>query len=63
MSSNDMVSIFLSIELQSYGCAPGEVSIVETLTLFAMLMLSDIFGPSLLEGYLPRMITQSYANN
>lgn len=29
MSTNDLVSIFLSIELQSYGRAPGEARMNE----------------------------------
>lgn len=32
VSTSDLVSIFLSIELQSYGCAPGEVYTAEVLT-------------------------------
>ena len=32
MSTNDLVSIFLSIELQSYGCAPDEASVIEVLS-------------------------------
>ena len=50
ISTSDLVSIFLSIELQSYGCAPGEAYTAE------VFILSDIFGP-LTRGYLPRVIT------
>lgn len=61
MSTNDFISIFLSIELQSYGCAPGEVDIAEILILSLISTLSDIFGPPI-GGYPPRVITQSLAN-
>ena len=50
ISTSDLVSIFLSIELQSYGCAAGEAYTAE------VFILSDIFGP-LTRGYLPRVIT------
>jgi NADH-ubiquinone oxidoreductase chain 2 len=30
-SSSDLVSMFLAIELQSYGCAPGEACVAEIL--------------------------------
>lgn len=63
MSTNDFISIFLSIELQSYGCAPGEVDIAEILISTIISTLSDIFGPPIYGGYLPRVITQSPANN
>ena len=64
MSTNDLVSIFLSIELQSYGCAPGEAYTAEVTTLIILrLVLSDIFGLSYIERYLPRVITLSAANN
>ena len=64
MSTNDLVSIFLSIELQSYGCAPGEAYTAEVTTLIILrLVLSDIFGLSYIERYLPRVITLSDANN
>lgn len=64
MSTNDLVSIFLSIELQSYGCAPGEAYTAEVITPIAFgLILSDIFGLSIVERYLPQAITLSIANN
>ena len=65
ISSNDLISLFLSIELQSYGCAPGEVYTAEILIQVTIrLILSDIFGLSILFGrYLPRVITSSKANN
>ena len=64
MSTNDLVSIFLSIELQSYGCAPGEAYTAEVTTLTILgLILSDIFGLSYIERYLPRVITLGAANN
>lgn len=65
MSTNDFISIFLSIELQSYGCAPGEVYIAEVIiSIIIGLLLSDIFGLSILfERYLPRVITLNIANN
>jgi group II intron reverse transcriptase/maturase len=56
VSTSDLVSIFLSIELQSYGRAPGEAYTAE------VFILSDIFGP-LIWGYLPRVITIWKANN
>lgn len=43
MSTNDLVSIFLSIELQSYGCAPDEASVIEVLSELYY-ALSDIIG-------------------
>lgn len=52
ISTSDLVSIFLSIELQSYGCAPGEAFTAEVL-----IILSDIFGLLTLRRYLPRVIT------
>jgi hypothetical protein len=52
VSTSDLVSIFLSIELQSYGRAPGEACTAEVL-----IILSDIFGLLILRGYLPRVIT------
>lgn len=64
MSTNDLVSIFLSIELQSYGCAPGEAYIAEVLILVnTSILLSDIFGLPTSGRYLPRVITLSNANN
>ena len=47
MSTNDLVSIFLSIELQSYGCAPGEACIEEVIFIITKILysLSGIFGP------------------
>lgn len=64
MSTNDLVSIFLSIELQSYGCAPGEAYTAEVIALRILgTILSDIFGLSYIERYLPRVITLSAANN
>lgn len=59
ISTNDLISIFLAIELQSYGCAPSEACVEEVL-LF-IITLSGIIGPSL--GYLPRVIVGVYANN
>lgn len=64
MSTNDLVSIFLAIELQSYGCAPGEAYTAEILFWITLrVILSDIFGLSSNERYLPRVITLSVANN
>ena len=45
MSTNDLVSIFLSIELQSYGRAPGEALTEEIAKLILInYLLSSIFG-------------------
>jgi group II intron reverse transcriptase/maturase len=63
MSTNDLVSIFLSIELQSYGCAPGEAYTAEVIAqLIVGLILLGIFGLSFTERYLPRVITSSKTN-
>lgn len=45
MSTNDLVSIFLAIELQSYGCAPSEAYVEEILSSINYLILSGIIGP------------------
>lgn len=63
VSSSDFVSIFLSIELQSYGRAPGEVYTAEVIIQSTGLILSDIFGLPFHGRYLPRVITLSTANN
>ena len=57
-------STALAVELQSYGCAPCEAFAVESWIngLFHH-MISDIFGPLVLRGYLPRVTTQGIANN
>lgn len=52
IASSDLVTIFLAIELQSYGRAPGEGYTAEVLNI-----LSDIFGLLILRRYLPRVIT------
>ena len=45
MSSSDLVSMFISIELQSYGCAPGEAYVVEILFIVNIKTISsDILG-------------------
>lgn len=63
MSTNDLVSIFLSIELQSYGCAPYEAYIgeVSKFTHKRIYVLSDIFGSHW--EYLPWVVTYWKANN
>ena len=66
MSSHDLVSIFLSIELQSYGCAPNEVYVAEEpymCNITHIQILSDMFDPLQTERYLPWVITERYANN
>lgn len=46
MSTNDLVSIFLAIELQSYGRAPGEACVEELYRLSNNgSIISGIFGP------------------
>jgi len=47
MSTNDLVSIFLAIELQSYGRAPNEACVDEvTIAITSIsITLSGIFGP------------------
>lgn len=44
MSTNDLVSIFLSIELQSYGRAPGEAAVIEIVTEQNLELSSSIIG-------------------
>ena len=61
MSTNDLVSIFLAIELQSYGRAPSEACVEEVNFVSNNIALSSIFG-SLWE-YLPRVIAAESANN
>lgn len=34
MSSSDLVSMFIAIELQSYGCAPSEACVIERTLIF-----------------------------
>lgn len=64
ISTSDLVSIFLSIELQSYGCAPGEAYAGEILNVFCNTsILSDIFGLLCYRRYSPRVITIGNANN
>jgi len=64
MSTNDLVSIFLSIELQSYGRAPGEALTAEMDGLTSVNHpLSNIFGPLNPRGYSPRVTTEGRANN
>lgn len=63
MSTNDFISVFLSIELQSYGCAPGEVYVAEILVRNTMLILSNIFGLPTNGRYSPRVITSRKTNN
>lgn len=63
MSTNDFISVFLSIELQSYGCAPGEVFTEEISSSITSSLLSGIIGPLQKRGYLPRMTTVGRANN
>lgn len=45
MSSADLISIFLSIELQSYACAPSEAYVEEIIYQIVNILLSSIFGP------------------
>ena len=45
MSTNDLVSIFLSIELQSYGRAPSEAYVDEVSLFYSDSVLLGIFGP------------------
>ena len=49
ISSFDLISVYLSIELQSFGCAPGEASVEEVCNLIIISLisytLSGIFGP------------------
>lgn len=61
MSTNDLVSIFLSIELQSYGCAPDEASVIEVLSELYY-ALSDIIGMISII-YLSRVLASWLANN
>jgi len=64
ISSSDLVSMFLAIELQSYGCAPGEACVAEILRqCIIVLVLSGIFGLLFYRRYLPRVITGRIANN
>ena len=63
ISSFDLISVYLSIELQSFGCAPGEAYVEEVCNLINLISytLSGIFGP--LWGYLPRLIALELSNN
>ena len=47
ISSFDLISVYLSIELQSFGCAPGEAYVEEVCNLINLISytLSGIFGP------------------
>lgn len=76
VSTSDLVSIFLSIELQSYGCAPSEVYVAEILettpsaarrlkgtALEMNLISSNIFGLPKIGRCSPRVITTMIANN
>lgn len=65
MSTNDLVSIFLAIELQSYGCAPREACVNEVwlYIINIVYILSSIFGSPIIGGYSPRVITAEIANN
>jgi NADH-ubiquinone oxidoreductase chain 2 len=47
ISSFDLISVYLSIELQSFGCAPGEAYVEEVCKLIILInyTLSGIFGP------------------
>jgi NADH-ubiquinone oxidoreductase chain 2 len=47
ISSFDLISLYLSIELQSFGCAPGEAYVEEVCKLIILInyTLSGIFGP------------------
>lgn len=63
MSTNDFISIFLSIELQSYGCAPSEVYVAEILETEMSLISSSIFGLPIIGRCSPRVITTRIANN
>jgi NADH-ubiquinone oxidoreductase chain 2 len=47
ISSFDLISVYLSIELQSFGCAPGEAYVEEVCPLIFIISntLSGIFGP------------------
>lgn len=63
MSTNDFISVFLSIELQSYGCAPGEVYVAEILVSNTTLISSNIFGLPINGRYSPRVITSRKTNN
>lgn len=62
MSTNDLVSIFLSIELQSYGCAPSEAYVEEIIYIFTYTLLSSIIGLQSWR-YSPRVIVCGDANN
>jgi len=63
MSTNDLVSTALAVELQSYGCAPCEAITVESKPGESIRLMSDIIGSCAQREYLPRAITLRYANN
>lgn len=62
MSTNDLVSTFLSIELQSYGCAPNEAFVIEASSVLIHYTLSDILGTNIIV-YLSRIPAVCNANN
>ena len=45
ISSFDLISLYLSIELQSFGCAPSEAYVEEVILFFEMIIPSGILGP------------------
>jgi group II intron reverse transcriptase/maturase len=61
ISSFDLISVYLSIELQSFGCAPSEAYVEEVILFFETIIPSGILGPHW--GYLPRVNALETANN
>jgi len=45
ISSFDLISVYLSIELQSFGCAPSDAYVEEVILFFEIIKPSGIFGP------------------
>jgi NADH-ubiquinone oxidoreductase chain 2 len=45
ISSFDLISVYLSIELQSFGCAPSEAYVEEVILFFETIIPSGILGP------------------
>lgn len=63
ISSQNLISLYLSLELQSFSCAPREVYIEEILVTSIILILSGIFGLLIYGRYLPPVITKNHVNN
>lgn len=59
ISSGDLVSMFLAIELQSYGCAPSEACVNYGVFLLTVTLVSSLTR----SYYRPRVVASRYANN